>query len=415
MTPTLPLLSIFSLLSLVCLTLRPSKNHSIFRNFVLAMLLATLSLCNGNSQENALARTALQQLDQKFRNVNMEDVKTKMDAITTNFNDNFMKVFGMDPDKIPSDVVRERDTRIPQQLAPHQVVRKNPGIMLSVHKQVIDRNLRLALPKILKAISLTPLPYIFQIVNVLVRNVKPTVTSRNPDWMQIDLDQMTNSLKITINQLDLLINCDIEVFLNLVPNLKGTLKVKAKAKKVVLRVYLTEDKKHYFFKPRIYMTFTEIDIDQQNIIFDLDMDMIPNSLVTFIPILFTEKIMPTITYYLQASTHDHTTEQMNAVIQNYFSDNIVLLENKLALCMLLTDKVRIQGNRLIVKVAGELFDPSKNFKISENPNQIEFNFSTQQNVQVGVAEHIFTTFFKMFFSNPQNSLLPVKILSKQYC
>lgn len=379
--------------------------------FLLTTLFLHPTTCS-NITEQGTAIKALQQLDEAFKNVNMEHVKTEMDALTESFNDNFMKVFGMNPDLIADDVVDMQDTLIPANLRGSGLVRKNPGVVFSVSKDVIKKNLKLALPKILEAIGLTPLPYLFRIANVLVRNVIPTITSPDEEWMDIDMDPLTNSIIITVTNMRMSLDMDIGVVLLMVPDLKGTLNAKLKINKLVLRVYLVADKEHYYFKPRIYMTFTEIDIDHQNVTFLLDLDLVPNALGAFIPILFTDKIMPTITYYLQASTHDHTTRQMNAVIQNYFSDNIVLLKDKLAVCALLTDKIKVERNRLVASFNGELFNPSLEYHISHNPDRIDFSTAPQQNVQLAVAQHILKTFFQSYFSVASNSLVPVKIMSK---
>ena len=208
--------------------------------------------------EQATARKALEQLDETFKHVNMEDVKTEMDALTLNFNDNFMKVFGMDPNLISDDVVDMNDTLIPANQRGSALVRKNPGIIFSVNKAVIKKNLKLALPKILEAIGLTPLPYLVRIANVLVRKVIPTITSRDEEWMDIDLDPSTNSIIITVTNMKMSLDMDIDVVMPIIPDLKGTLNAKVKVNKLVLRVYLVADEEHYYFKPRIYMTFTEI-------------------------------------------------------------------------------------------------------------------------------------------------------------
>lgn len=355
----------------------------------------------------------LQRQDVEFLDTFLTDFLTKSISKAVNpmvalYFENMLREFNVDPNKTFPQRIDLNQYIIPpnQRGKPGSI--KSAGMFLSVTTDTINENIRNLMPRFLKVMKNTEVPFLYQVGPLLIKSLLFTIPEdQDPNWFTVETHADSNSIILDIS--DVKFNIRKKIFFSLlIEKFEGFVNVTTVMKKMRIKVTFLRDMTKYYFKPRVICVVTEMNIDEDSLWIKTEIENIPSTFAAMISMIFKSQIKDSVEFYVKNTMHKDTTEQINLLIQKFFRDSIDIDEG-LAINVLLTENIIVEEGQVQLRIAGQFFDYEKPYAILENPENISDFYKDNPGVQFGLSRLSLESFFKTFFSRQKNYFI-----EKQY-
>jgi hypothetical protein len=346
-------------------------------------------------------------MEKFLTNFAVDAISTAIHPMIAVYFENLLKEFQIDPNIEYPKRINSNNYRIPQSDRNNPQNTKNPGMFLAITTDTLNKNIHNLMPRFLNVMKKTEIPFIYQVGPLLIKSLKMTIPEgQDPRAIKLIAEPQSNSLIVDITNLHL--NIKKKIFFSLlIQKFEGFVNVKTTIKKLKLQITFLKDKDKYYSRPIVYCYVREINIDDDNLLVTSQINNLPNGFTYLIASIFKTQIKDTIEMYLKNTMHKDTTTQINALIQKFYRDSIDI-DEKMAINVLMTDKIIVEEGQIQIRIAGEFFDFTKPYTIKENDEDILGFEKDNPGIQFGLSKLSMESFFHVFFSNPKNYFIKNK-------
>ena len=267
-----------------------------------------------------------------------------------------------------------------------------PGLEISLKADLLNTAQQKVLEIVYQHFKHFEIPVSLEVPGLSLSNLVIDLDPLDPSNLNMFFSPDDNSVVLDFQEIRLSANGNIDV--QKWVHLSGTVGVKVRLRRLTVKVVFLDGVRDHngLYKPQVSVQVALIDIPKDDLQIKVDLSYIPDFLANFIIKFIKGYALDSVKLFVNQFVPGDGTQQVNAIIANQYPINIPVNQTGLAidldLSTLLTQKIRVLQDRLLVSVDGIVTTPEDTAPIRPNPSIIHFDPKDNDNILLGISESL---------------------------
>lgn len=267
-----------------------------------------------------------------------------------------------------------------------------PGLEISLKADLLNTAQQKVLEIVYQHFKHFEMPVSLEVPGLTLSNLVIDLDPLDPSNLNMFFSPDDNSVVLDFQEISLSANGNIDV--QKWVHLSGTVKVKVHLRRLIVKVLFLDGIRdnNGLYKPQVLVKVTLIDIPKDDLEIKVDLSYIPDFLANFIIKFIKGYALDSVKLFIYQFVPGDGSKQVNQIIADQYPLDIPVnqpgLGIDLDLSTLLTRKIRVLEDRLLVSVDGIITTPEDPSPIRPTPSIIDFDPKDTDNVLLGISESL---------------------------
>jgi hypothetical protein len=242
------------------------------------------------------------------------------------------------------------------------------------------------------------MPVDVEIPGFKVSNIHVDLDDLKVENLNLYLSEKDNSIVLGFSDLHMQSSADLKISKFMVSE-SGSMNVKLYLKHLVVKAHMKDNGTNDMMTPIVSVELIEMLIPKENMEIKLSLSYIPTFISSFIINFVRGTLIDKITSFLTDFMPGDGSEMANQLISEEYPKEISLLHDDLTMGMLLTEPIKVQADRLFVKVDAMAYSKSKGKGERDYPSHMAFKEDDGNNIVLGISQEMIESLMKSYVSD----------------
>ena len=278
----------------------------------------------------------------------------------------------------------------------------DPGSILNISIDFINSVQHHIISILYKKFKSFDLPLDILIPGVEINNIHANLKDLKVENLNLLLSKSDNSIILAFSDLhfDTVADLHIKKF-GISEN--GKVGIQVYLDELIVKVFFEKDTSSDLMIPKLSVKLVEIKIPSDQLKITLNLDYVPSMLINYLITFIQSTVLKKIEDYLTKFISGQGTSDLNKLIRQNYPSNVSIIEKELQISTLLTDKINIGSNRIMIALDALAYKKSKGKGKRQFPSKMIFTNEDGNDIVFGISQESLGSVFKTYISDIKNN------------